>query len=286
MDQLGVSEDVLRDYVSNGDSVLLANFINIARQIFRSANRDFVPELRSILRYVSQFDIQNTLPELQHDFCALWNEIVLEVQNKGAYAHILILIPIRHIYATLHQGTNDTPAVLLAPEDDADSLLYQPFSYPLCSHPHHRSDPPSYLHKFVDAKTAETTHVPIPITPSPAAPHRDTVETADSSLGNLPSAPVPTSPHSIPLESYGLDSTASDATRITDTLIPSMANLAPHSTSSGDIGPRREEMTIAPLSTNSNFVLSPVPIPSNCKAIPVELHRNSGTAVTEFDRIP
>jgi len=183
VDQLSVSEDVLRGYVSHGDdSVLLANLMHITRQIFLSANRDLVPQLHSILRSVSHFDVQNALPGLRHDFCTLWNEIVLEVQNKGSYTPILILVHTRHIYTALHQGADTTPAAFLASVDDADAILYQPFSYPLCNIPGHLSDPPSHIHERVDA-SPETALAPA--APSLAILHRDVVGTATAAKLSL-----------------------------------------------------------------------------------------------------
>ncbi|KAI0246141.1 hypothetical protein BJV78DRAFT_1286710 [Lactifluus subvellereus] len=41
--------------------------------------------LLDILRSVPEFDIQNTLPGLQNDFCASWNEIVLEEWKTRVY---------------------------------------------------------------------------------------------------------------------------------------------------------------------------------------------------------
>ena len=50
-DQLGISNDVLRDYLAHGDSVLLANLIHIARRFFRAApsNRRMYAILNSTL---------------------------------------------------------------------------------------------------------------------------------------------------------------------------------------------------------------------------------------------
>lgn len=66
VDYLNVPEHVVRAYLAHGDSVLLANFINFTRQLFHF---DWVPI--TALQLVSEFDIRNTLPELQHDFYTL-----------------------------------------------------------------------------------------------------------------------------------------------------------------------------------------------------------------------
>ncbi|KAH9971324.1 hypothetical protein BGW80DRAFT_453767 [Lactifluus volemus] len=75
MDQLQISEDVLEDYLAHGDSVLLANWIHITHRLLRS-NPEFgwaSVVLWAIQPIITKFDIRNTLPGLQHDFCALWN---------------------------------------------------------------------------------------------------------------------------------------------------------------------------------------------------------------------
>jgi hypothetical protein len=64
--QLGVTEEVLRGYLKDGDSVLLANLIKTTR-LFLEKRLQF----DGILRSISGFNVKGTLPELQHDFCTL-----------------------------------------------------------------------------------------------------------------------------------------------------------------------------------------------------------------------
>jgi hypothetical protein len=75
VDELGISRDVLWDYLAYGDSVLLANLIHITRQFFHSLlqhdlDLTVTRKAISLLPSVSKFDILNTLPELQHNFCS------------------------------------------------------------------------------------------------------------------------------------------------------------------------------------------------------------------------
>jgi hypothetical protein len=126
-DQLGKSEDDIRRYVTNGyDSVLLANLIHITRQILSHSGvgeeASFVLKW-NILPALSQFDIGSTLPELQHDFCALWNQLVAKALRARSQSVPSILIPIRHLYVSLH-GPPDFPAT-------------DPSTYPLCNNPAH-----------------------------------------------------------------------------------------------------------------------------------------------------
>jgi hypothetical protein len=66
---------------------------------------------------ISKFNIEDTLPELQHDFGALWNEITLSKLSTDSIAFD-ILRPIRHIYIALHQGTATTPTAVSPPTPD------------------------------------------------------------------------------------------------------------------------------------------------------------------------
>ncbi|KAH9972320.1 hypothetical protein BGW80DRAFT_383115 [Lactifluus volemus] len=155
-DQLGVSEEVLKYYLANGHSVLLANLIHITPPLFRLWLEDISKmsvHLMPILSCISKFDIKNTVPGLQHDFCALWNEITREAHNRESH-HIplFILKPIQHLYVALHPGTDAAQTwTALDP--------FQPFSYPLCNIPTHHSD----------SATGKTTH-PTVTSPFPAFP--------------------------------------------------------------------------------------------------------------------
>jgi hypothetical protein len=151
MDELGISKDVLRDYIAHGDSVLLANLIHITRQFFHTLlqyDLDLTMTTRiasSLLPSVSKFDILNTVPELQHDFCDLWNEIVQQVQSSGADVNsfIDILVEIRHLYVVLH-GT-DAAFGYLTSTTGYDDLTRQRTSYPFCMVPDHRSNLTTHL---------------------------------------------------------------------------------------------------------------------------------------------
>jgi hypothetical protein len=107
-----------------------------------------------ILLQNSTFDItevQNTLLGLQHDFCALWNEITqasrIRIGDVTAYH---ILGSIRDLYVALHPGTDVA----------SNYVPHQPPSYPLCEVPGHDS------HNV----TGDNTH---PTNTSPHAPPPD-----------------------------------------------------------------------------------------------------------------
>jgi Family of unknown function (DUF6535) len=188
MDQLSISEGVLRDYLANGDSVLLANFIHITYQFFRFYIERQLPYsgLVFILPIISKFDIQNTLPGLQHDFCALWNEVTQEARDSGFNSYpVDILRHIRHIYIALHQGTDAAPAAFSSSTDDDNLILFESSSYPFCNIPGHQ---------IVVSATGETTHPPT-IT-SPTLPPPDGVLNTTSAAPDLPPFPALAPDHS------------------------------------------------------------------------------------------
>jgi hypothetical protein len=121
IDQLGISRSVLEQYLVHGDSVLLANFICIAQKIFlyHSENGDWPlfhgASLRA-LEMASRFDARRTLPELQHEFCNLWNRLVLTARNDNdphtRSTTVRMLKRVRKIYVALHEGIDTTGSTL------------------------------------------------------------------------------------------------------------------------------------------------------------------------------
>ena len=133
-DIYGFPEHILRDYISHGDdSVLLAIFNHAARRIIRKDPRKW-----EMLPSISKFDIRNTVPGLQTEFCALWDDMVREA-SMTPY-HVPILRGIRHFYITLHQGTDAAPTVFDASTLSGDAVLNYPSSYPLCNVAAHHPD--------------------------------------------------------------------------------------------------------------------------------------------------
>lgn len=136
-DQLCISGDVLQDYVTHGDSVLLANLNHITSQILLTVtvkgDHHSAYVSSRILRSVSQFNILHTLPELRHDFCALWNHVVQEARESGSGSiPTYILRYIRHLYIALHQDTDASPKLFSSSTADHDDVLSHGSSYPFC----------------------------------------------------------------------------------------------------------------------------------------------------------
>ncbi|KAH8980245.1 hypothetical protein EDB86DRAFT_3088031 [Lactarius hatsudake] len=87
-----------------------------------------------VLKVASDFNVQDTSPELQHTFCAMWNQIVLRAQNHNDSRMALYTLgPIRNVYAALHQDTDSAPTRFSASTGDEDDALYNPSSYPVCN---------------------------------------------------------------------------------------------------------------------------------------------------------
>ena len=122
MSQLGVSEEDLGRYLGCGDSILLANLIKTTRLFFGKG-----VQFRDMLRCISWFNVKETLPELQNDFCNLWNEIVEDSNHSGNF----ILREIRHVYDALHSTTPTTSTTA----NNGSTLPGS--SYTLCAEPQH-----------------------------------------------------------------------------------------------------------------------------------------------------
>jgi len=114
IDELGISRDVH----------ITCHFFHGLLQ----PHPDLTREALSILPSVLKFDILNTLPELQHDFCTLWNDIVQQAQSSGTENNpfMEILSGIWGLYIALHGTT----------ASNYDPLRL-PASYPLCENDGH-----------------------------------------------------------------------------------------------------------------------------------------------------
>jgi hypothetical protein len=160
MDQLGVSESVLRDYLDHGDSLSLANCISICRRTMRAYSehgweRDVYSQSKT-LKSVSELDIRHTLPELRNDFCTLWNELADSARSasdrRTRSLSINILMHIRNMYIALHESTA-VPTRLSTSTTGIDSILMLPFSYPLCNIPTHAPDLPHLFGRMAASVT-------------------------------------------------------------------------------------------------------------------------------------
>jgi hypothetical protein len=148
----GLPKDALRNIVAHGrDSVLLFILIHNTRQSILSQSR-----MPWVLSSRPSLNIRDTLPGLQNDFCALWNEIVTRAWQNGHDSPICvdILRTIRHSYVALHQDTDAAPAASSHSAEDHADILFDPSSYPPCNIDSHR--PPSATHSPIIAPLTDS----------------------------------------------------------------------------------------------------------------------------------
>jgi hypothetical protein len=147
--ELGFPEASLRDYAAHGDNLSFVILTYLVRQQFTHFRNPSWPEYKfwSILDAASKFNAQDTSPELQHDFCALWNQIVREVQDgDDREMTFWILRSIRDVYLALHQGTDSAPTHFSTSTDYWDVILADPTSYPVCKVPGHFYESTPHIH--------------------------------------------------------------------------------------------------------------------------------------------
>ena len=293
-DQFRVPDRVLRDNIPYGDSAMLVILLHVTRNLFHSV----VPPWDSnILRLLSQFDIHNTLPQLQHDFCALWNEILRDAQNRRPYsAPVFILKEIRHLYITLHEGTYSAPAAFSAPTAHGDNVVWDPMSYPLCNIASHTSGPLPHIYAssvpfsapYFDPALAHMSHFTGHYEPQPSpAPSWGTNQLqAESSfidvLDGLQRSNSFASPkrslsfESQPLSITSLNRVAPDTIQgDPGTSNSSLTHPVPQPISSGGSAfQRSEELTIASSSVVSDSALPHIPMTTVGQNCSVDLSPN------------
>ena len=187
--EFGVPDQVLRANINQGDSLSLNLLIHITRRAIRSGS--WTP---FILSSLTNFDICNTLPELQRDFCSLWNELVQKAWRDGPDSTALkILREIRHAYIGLHQGTDAAPTAFSAQTNHYNPALAQPLSYRFCNIPSHRPE-----------WTPRAPVITRLVVPSPTRPGFGTSVASTTQVGDSPNA----SPRSTSLEIQGLSRNA------------------------------------------------------------------------------
>ncbi|KAF8460575.1 hypothetical protein DFH94DRAFT_123791 [Russula ochroleuca] len=187
MSQLGVTDEILQCYLNHGNSVLLANLIATTRLFFNKGL-----QFQDILRSISDFNVQDTLPELQRDFCNLWDKIVQcgqDSHKRGSSSDcIFILEEIGHVYEALHPMAVAAPAYTAANND----YLHPELSYSLCASPQAHLFPMTTYTTASHQGTAPPTNKPATgLDISHAS--RQIAPVAMSSPEN-PSSPVPLAP--------------------------------------------------------------------------------------------
>ena len=180
-EELGFSKTSLRHYAARGDSLSLVILNYAVRQQFthfRKSSWD-KSSFSLVLATASNFNVNDTSPELRHGFCALWNEIVHEAQENDGQMAFYILRQIRNVFLALHQGTNSAPTQFSASTSDGDAILFDPFSYPRCRVPDHQSHSTPHFHEPSTSGPSPNSNV------SPSPP--DDVPGGRTELGRAPS---------------------------------------------------------------------------------------------------
>ena len=194
-----IPDGVIQDYVAHGDNMLLAILNHLTHKAVCTGRLD-----QGVLDSLSQFDICNTAVELRQDFCALWNEIVQEARNEGfGSTPTQILAGIRHLFITLHQGTNATPnqsSAFLDSIDNFNAILSQLSSYPSCNIPSHHPDsaaqgltfaPPTIPPPQFGIRRRSEPVIGVSVMQRPRSSLR---LRRTQSLSHFPTAPLPTRP--------------------------------------------------------------------------------------------
>lgn len=124
-DHLRLPAPALRGGFAHVDNFSLYILIHMTRYVIRTHSDNW-----SFLSSLSDFDICDTLPEMQNEICTLWNQIVLEERKKlwSGYG-IDVLGEIREVYVALHQDTDG------ATIPDASRTTSYPIPHWLSFHP-------------------------------------------------------------------------------------------------------------------------------------------------------
>ena len=119
------------------DNISLSISIHLIRRSIRLRFYDW----DALKAFSKLSDINNALPELQHDFCMLWNEVVQEARSrKHNLPPVMILRWFLDHFIALHGH-----AGLTLPTDPFDPFYRRPSSYPLCSTPSHLTHSTAYV---------------------------------------------------------------------------------------------------------------------------------------------
>ena len=135
---------LLHNHFANYDNILLVNTISIVRWTIQTYSgsperhrSDILGASTNTLESLRKLDVSKTLPELQGEFCAVWNQLVELAQNDKREYIVCVakttLKNIRKLYIMLHKGTSAYPTAFSGTTDDADSVLDDPNSYCTCS---------------------------------------------------------------------------------------------------------------------------------------------------------
>ena len=204
-DEMGVPESLLRNHAAHGNNLSLAILIHIIHKQFSLFSEQHWPrhDFEKVLEAASKFDVLDTSSELQHEFCALWNQVIDKYQPGFRWS---ILRPICNIFRTLHLHTDSAMTAFSAAIGIEDDIWYQSSTYPLCNISGHHLDSTLRIHD---------------VSSSVAIPRADNAAMVHASLSSTPDAPSPsiTTP-------VHIDEDAVDVSLLDNILVPAPSPLS------------------------------------------------------------
>ncbi len=148
-----LSKSLLHKYIESGDSLLLVHTIFIARRTVQTYSssaelrNDIIDASSKTLQTLCELDIRRTSPELQHNFCGLWNQLVETANDPRRFHPVFVstvtLKNIRKLFFALHEGSGTPVTAFNATIDDWDPILDNPMFYPTCTIDGHHPDLPA-----------------------------------------------------------------------------------------------------------------------------------------------
>ena len=188
-------------------SILLANAIYIVRMSVQAYSgsvgihrNDILDISRRTLRAICTLDIRHTLPELQHEFCDLWNKLVRTAQADRLPHHrtvsVKMLRNIRKLYIDLHR----TSQTEFNTTEDWEQVLDNPSFYPTCTENGHHppSEFPDLLFDALPTQSDSPTPSAMPF-PEPFPPADRTAPSRTPSPDLAPSLIFPVADPYVPI---------------------------------------------------------------------------------------
>ena len=212
---------VCHDIALSRDNMVLSALIDVSRRAIHANIYGVMNLVVALMDESTEFDIRYTFPRLRRDFCTLWNETVQEAKKQGSYSTpVEILCLIRHLYITLHRGTDAAPTAFSASTPNRDDVLFQPSSYPLCDIARHYPGPTAYdpdnFFAISHLTRPAATEPAIPVQTSAYYPHL-TDASPPSAMRDIPLARI----LSFPLEGTTLQDIVSPCAEPDTSEIPS-----------------------------------------------------------------
>jgi hypothetical protein len=257
----GLPEGDTQNHIAlGGDNMILATLIDVSHRTIHS--HEFW-----LVRGLTQFDMSRTSPELQHKFCALWNEFVQEARKREHdIINIDILRLIRHHYIALHQDTEAAPSAFSASTVDSDPILFRPSSYPSCEVTSHFYKAPPHRQtsggSAPSQRAEETSIIAGPQRRQPLSPSDQT--TAGGEIGetsHVPTATVPVHSSSHPSDRSPRGGVATAQPGTTSAQSAAKLSHPLESSKQGDLAAPYAE-PLADISETLSTVPIPVPAPT------------------------